>query len=91
MVDLAVQLITQKSAPFRPEKFEDHYQTALRELVQEKLKGHKIIAAPEAAPHQGWERRRSDGRATRQHRRQEAADKDEAIKVAPKVRLVATR
>ena len=47
MVDLAVQLITQKSAPFRPEKFEDHYQTALRELVQEKLKGHKIIAAPE--------------------------------------------
>ena len=47
MVDLAVQLITQKSAPFRPEKFEDHYQTALGELVQEKLKGHKIIAAPE--------------------------------------------
>ena len=47
MVDLAVQLITQKSAPFRPEKFEDHYQTALKELVQEKLKGHKIIAAPE--------------------------------------------
>ena len=47
MVDLAVQLITQKSSPFRPEKFEDHYQTALRELVQEKLKGHKIIAAPE--------------------------------------------
>ena len=47
MVDLAVQLITQKSAPYRPEKFEDHYQTALKELVQEKLKGHKIIAAPE--------------------------------------------
>ena len=47
MVDLAVQLITQKSGPFRPEKFEDHYQTALKELVQEKLKGHKVIAAPE--------------------------------------------
>jgi len=48
MVDLAVQLIGKKSAAFHPEKFEDHYQTALKELVQEKLKGRKIIAAPEA-------------------------------------------
>ena len=47
MVDLAVQLVTQKSAPFRSEKFEDHYQTALKELVQEKLKGRKIVTAPE--------------------------------------------
>jgi len=48
MVDLAVQLIAKKSGAFHPEKFEDHYQTALKELVQEKLKGKKIIAAPEA-------------------------------------------
>ena len=47
MVDLAVQLITKKSGAFHPEKSEDHYQTALKDLVQEKLKGHKIIAAPE--------------------------------------------
>jgi DNA end-binding protein Ku len=47
MVDLAVQLITQKTAPFKPEKFEDHYQTALQELVKAKLKGRKIIATPE--------------------------------------------
>jgi DNA end-binding protein Ku len=48
MVDLAVQLINQKSGPFKPEKFEDHYQMALRQLVQEKMKGKKIVSAPEA-------------------------------------------
>jgi DNA end-binding protein Ku len=47
MVDLEVQLITQKTAPFKPEKFEDHYQTALQELVKAKLKGRKIIARAE--------------------------------------------
>ena len=48
MVDLAVQLITQKTAPFHPEKFEDHYQTALRDLVDQKSKGKKVITSPEA-------------------------------------------
>jgi len=47
MVDLAVQLITKKSAAFHPEKFENHYQTALQALVNAKLKGKKIIASPE--------------------------------------------
>lgn len=47
MVDLAVQLITKKAAKFAPEKFEDHYQTALHDLVQAKLKGRKIIAPSE--------------------------------------------
>jgi DNA end-binding protein Ku len=49
MVDLAVRLIAQKSAAFHPEKFQNRYQTALRELIDEKLKGKKIISAPEAA------------------------------------------
>jgi DNA end-binding protein Ku len=44
MVDLAMQLIDKKSAAFAPEKYQDHYQTALKELVQNKLKGRKIIA-----------------------------------------------
>jgi DNA end-binding protein Ku len=44
MVDLAIQLIGQKATAFKPEKFADHYQTALKELVQDKLKGRKIIA-----------------------------------------------
>ena len=53
MIDLALQLIEKKSGPFNPEKFQDHYATALRELVQEKLKGHKIIAPHEDARPQG--------------------------------------
>ena len=47
MVDRAVQLISKKSAPFKPEAFEDHYATALSELVQQKLKGRKIITPPD--------------------------------------------
>lgn len=47
MVDLAVQLIGKKSGAFKPENFQDHYATALRELVQQKLKGRKIIAPSE--------------------------------------------
>lgn len=43
MVDLAVQLIGKKSSPFKPERFEDHYQTALKDLVQAKMKGRKIV------------------------------------------------
>jgi DNA end-binding protein Ku len=44
MVDLALQLIKQKAAPFKPEAFEDHYQSALKALVEDKLKGRRIIA-----------------------------------------------
>lgn len=51
MVDLAVELIERKAGAFKPEEFENHYHTALKELVDEKLKGHKIRApAAEAAP-----------------------------------------
>jgi DNA end-binding protein Ku len=51
MVDLAVELIERKAGKFTPGQFEDHYATALRELVQKKLKGHKIKAPhEEAAP-----------------------------------------
>lgn len=50
MVDLAVQLIEKKSEPFDANKYQDHYATALRELVQDKLKGRKIVAAREERP-----------------------------------------
>jgi DNA end-binding protein Ku len=50
MVDLAVQLIGKKSGAFKPEKFEDHYQTALKALVQDKLKGRKIVAHEQDRP-----------------------------------------
>lgn len=53
MVDLAVQLIEKKSAAFHPEKFEDHYATALKELIRDKLKGRKIVAHEDEAPRGG--------------------------------------
>jgi len=52
MVDLAVQLITKKSAKFSPERFKDHYASALRELISKKMKGQKIIA-PHEEPARG--------------------------------------
>jgi DNA end-binding protein Ku len=50
MVDLAVELIGRKSGKFAPTEFENHYATALRELVQKKMKGQKITAPHEEAP-----------------------------------------
>ena len=49
LIDLAVQLIEQKTSPFKPQDFRDHYQDALKELVQEKLRGRKIITHDEGA------------------------------------------
>ena len=50
MVDLAVELIGRKSGKFTPTEFENHYATALRELVQKKMKGQKITAPHEEPP-----------------------------------------
>ena len=44
MVDLAVQLIEQKSSPFKPEAYQDHFQDALKALVQQKMMGAKVVA-----------------------------------------------
>lgn len=52
MVDLAVQLIEKKSGKFTPAQFKDHYGTALRDLVQRKMRGQKIIA-PHEEPARG--------------------------------------
>lgn len=49
MVDLAVQLIEQKAKPFRAEDFEDHFQVALKAMVQEKIKGNKVVASADDA------------------------------------------
>jgi DNA end-binding protein Ku len=53
MVDLAVELIERKSGKFKPEEFENHYAMALRELVDKKLKGQKIVAPHEEAAPRG--------------------------------------
>ena len=47
LVDLAVELISRKASPFDASKFEDHYGTALKALIQDKLKGRRIIAYAE--------------------------------------------
>lgn len=47
MIDLAIQLIEKKTSAFRADAYQDHYQEALKALVQEKMKGKRIIAAEE--------------------------------------------
>ncbi|MGE0697925.1 MAG: Ku protein [Hyphomicrobiaceae bacterium] len=44
MVELAIQLIDKITRPFDPTVFRDRYQDALKALVQEKLKGKKVVA-----------------------------------------------
>jgi len=53
MIDLAMQLIDKKLLPFDAKKFEDHYGTALKKLVQEKMKGHTVIAKEAERPSGG--------------------------------------
>jgi DNA end-binding protein Ku len=45
MLDLAKHIVDQKSGHFDPEKFEDHYEKALNELLTKKQKGQPIAAA----------------------------------------------
>jgi DNA end-binding protein Ku len=47
LIDMANQLITRKSAPFKPESYHDSYAVALKELVAKKAKGKKIVTTPE--------------------------------------------
>jgi DNA end-binding protein Ku len=50
MLELASQLIARKAGKFDPGRFKDSYATALRELVEEKAKGQRIVTAPEPEP-----------------------------------------
>jgi len=42
MLDLAVHIVETKVGHFEPEKFEDHYENALKELIKKKQRGEKI-------------------------------------------------
>jgi DNA end-binding protein Ku len=48
MLDLAKHIVTQKSATFEPEKFEDHYEEALSELIN--AKRNVRIVGPKPRP-----------------------------------------
>ncbi len=50
MMDLARHIVETKSGHFEPEKFEDHYEAALRDLIEKKSKGVRIEAPRERAP-----------------------------------------
>jgi DNA end-binding protein Ku len=51
MLDLAKHIVEQKSGSFEPEQFEDRYESALIELINQKRNGTKIAA--KAAPRTG--------------------------------------
>jgi DNA end-binding protein Ku len=46
MLDLAKHIVNQKASTFEPEKFEDHYEEALTELINAKRNGKTVSAKP---------------------------------------------
>jgi DNA end-binding protein Ku len=50
MLDLASHIVDTKRGSFDPEKFEDRYEEALKELIAKKQKGIKIERSKERAP-----------------------------------------
>jgi DNA end-binding protein Ku len=49
MLDLAIHIVDSKRGKFEPQKFEDHYENALKELLRKKQKGEKIERPKEPA------------------------------------------
>ena len=49
-MELASHIVETKSGHFEPEKFEDHYEDALKELLKKKQAVEKIEAPKERAP-----------------------------------------
>ena len=45
MIEIARKIIEQQEGAFEPEKFEDRYENALRELIRRKEKGEKLVTA----------------------------------------------
>jgi DNA end-binding protein Ku len=52
MLDLAVRIVETKAGHFEPEKFEDHYEKALKALIEKKRRGEKIEMPKERPPAQ---------------------------------------
>jgi DNA end-binding protein Ku len=50
MLELATHIVDTKRGKFEPDKFEDEYEDALKELLRKKQKGEKIEASKERAP-----------------------------------------
>jgi DNA end-binding protein Ku len=50
MLDLAIHIVETKKGKFEPERFEDQYEGALKDLIRKKQKGEKIERPAERAP-----------------------------------------
>jgi DNA end-binding protein Ku len=50
MLELARHIVESKAGHFHPEKFEDHYENALKDLLKKKQHGEKIVAKGEKPP-----------------------------------------
>ncbi|HTV27193.1 MAG TPA: Ku protein, partial [Xanthobacteraceae bacterium] len=50
MLELATHIVETKRGKFEPDKFEDEYEDALKELLRKKQKGEKIDAPKEREP-----------------------------------------
>jgi len=50
MLELAAHIVETKSGHFNPQKFEDHYEEALKDLLKKKQAGEKIEAPKEREP-----------------------------------------
>ena len=50
MLDLAIHIVETKSGHFKPQKFKDEYEDALKGLLRKKQKGEKIERPKEKAP-----------------------------------------
>ena len=44
MLELATHIVEKKAGHFNPDKFDDHYEDALKELLKKKQPGEKIEA-----------------------------------------------
>jgi DNA end-binding protein Ku len=47
MIDIAEKIIAQQEGPFDPSQFVDRYEEALKGLIEDKQKGHKVAAVAE--------------------------------------------
>jgi DNA end-binding protein Ku len=45
MIEIARKIIEQREGEFEPDKFEDRYENALRDLIRRKQKGEKLVTA----------------------------------------------
>jgi DNA end-binding protein Ku len=50
MLDLAKHIVEKKSGHFKPDKFEDRYEEALKDLLKKKQHGEKIVPHKDTAP-----------------------------------------